>query len=67
MDLRFLRTAKTQATFRYNFLRAEETVNRFGLDWTWDISRALYLQTKANYSMAESDTYTIEAYLSFRL
>jgi hypothetical protein len=67
MDLRFLRTAKTQATFRYNFLQAEETVNRFGLDWTWDISRALYLQTKANYSMAESDTYTIEAYLSFRL
>ncbi|MBE0598469.1 MAG: hypothetical protein IH614_14475, partial [Desulfuromonadales bacterium] len=67
LNLALLRTYKTRATFRYSHARGDGTSNNFGLDGSWDISRSLALQARGNYSLAETDTWNVQASLAFRL
>jgi hypothetical protein len=67
LNLWLLRTEKTQLNFRYNLVQADSSTNNFNLDWSWTISQHLYLQTKFNYTSAQTDIYFIESLLSFRL
>jgi hypothetical protein len=67
LNLGLLRTAKTRMTFRYTRRQAEDASDNFGLDWSWDISRLLYLQSKFNYVRSQTDVYNIDAFLSLKL
>jgi hypothetical protein len=67
MNMALLRTHKTRVTFRYNHTRAVQTLNSFGLDGSWDISRSLALQSRFNYASATTDTWSILTSLALRL
>lgn len=67
LDLALVRTQKTQLDLRYTFRQADETSNRFGLNGSWNISRNLYFQTRADYTFAEFNSWRVEADLALRL
>jgi len=67
LNLWLLRTQKTRLNFRYSRFQATTASDSFRLDWSWNISKAWYLQTKFNYTQAEQYRYSFDAFLSFRL
>lgn len=66
-NLALLRTYKTRLNLNYSFVRAEETSQNIGVTGSWDISRHLFLNTRANYILAESDFYNLQVSLNLRL
>jgi hypothetical protein len=68
LNVVLLRTHNTRVTGVYNHLRGgARTVNFFGLDGSWDISRSLALQTRFNYESAAVGTWSILTSLALRL
>jgi len=66
-ELKVLQTNKAQLRLRHDLRKSEKTSNRVGMDFTWDISDNLFLEYKAAYVFSTSDSYRMEAFLSFRL
>lgn len=66
-NLALLRAEKTRVNLRHAYTRTDETVNRFGADAAWDISRNLTLDTRGDYTMASADRWNVQASLSLRI
>ncbi|MBD1401101.1 hypothetical protein [Pelovirga terrestris] len=66
-NLALLRTDKARLNFSYNVTYAETLTNRFSLNGSWDISRALALQSRGGYTLAQTDFYDVQVSLNLRL
>jgi hypothetical protein len=68
LTLALLRTQNTRLTFNANHSQTDSRkTESFTLDGSWDISRNLSLQAKANYLMGTRDSYGIQGFLTLRL
>lgn len=67
LTLALLRTSKTRVTMDYNIVYVDEVINSFGLNGSWNISHALSLQGRTNYTMSDSDFYSAQLSLNLRL
>ncbi len=67
LNLALLRTDKARLNFSYDITDAETLTNRFSLNGSWDISRALALQSRGGYTLAETDFYDVQVSLNLRL
>ena len=69
LNLGLVRTQKTRLTLNYihRYSDQDDPVDRFALDGSWDLSQAVSFQTRMNYTMAESNSWSVDAYLTLRL
>lgn len=67
IELYLLRTYKSRLSFFANHIQADDTVDNFRVIGSWDISDYLSLSTNGNYSMGETDNYTLNINLAMRL
>ena len=66
LSLALLNTRKTRLNLNHNFTHAEDTINNFNLNGSWDISRNWWLRASGSYTMAETNFYAAETSLNFR-
>lgn len=67
LTLALLRTSKTRVNLDYNMAYSDQLSQRVGVNGSWNLSRALSLQTRTNYTFAETDFYSAQVSLNLRL
>jgi hypothetical protein len=67
MNLRLVQTDKTRLLFTATRNKANQTTDNFGLDGNWNISRNLFMRSRLNYRMGETNAYSFQVNLTLSL